>query len=193
MLKSQLFLSLTFTLSLSLSLIAPDCPAYASLLDSSVTIDFSEEAYQGEWFCQYDTEATEPTLCYCHRMTWLINDDRSTFREPIDTTVDSIGFFPIYLEGHLSADKSLQWLRTEGAPLVGEIPNGVIAVRTKDQLPSALNNYTYQAVLVYSCGVDYLLQSVFQSVQVLILRGYWESKGGTSRSSRETRTRTKQS
>jgi len=166
MLKILLFFFL-FTFSFSLLSTPDHCPDYLSLIDSSVPSDFSEEFYQGEWYNQFDTEGTEPSICYCDRMTWLINSDNATFREYIDTYTDSIGPMKIDLKGHLATDKSKQWLRTEGAIIVGEIPNGVISMLTSKELPSSLNTYSYQAVLVYSCGENYLFQKVFQSVQVM--------------------------
>lgn len=155
-----------FPLAFSILSTPDHCPDYLSLVDSSVPLDFNEQFYQGEWYNQYDTEPTEPTICYCDRMTWLINSDNATFTEYIDTHTDITGSMKIDLKGHLANNKTRQWLRTEGAAIIGEIPNGVISMKTRKQMPSELNKYRYQAVLVYSCGENYLFQKVFQSVQV---------------------------
>ena len=79
----------------------------------------------------------------------------------------------IDLKGHLASNKTRQWLRTEGAADIGEIPNGVISMTNREQMPAELNKYRYQAVLVYSCGENYLFQKVFQSVQVKFLKGFF--------------------
>ena len=155
MLKS-LFLSLLICLTLSTLPPKENCPDYFSLIDATVTSEFNEELYQGEWYNQFDTEGTEPSVCHCDRMTWLINDDKTTFREFIDTFGGQIGLMKLDLKGYLALNKTSQWLRTEGAAIVGVIPNGVISMLTSSDLPNNKNNYTYQAVMVYSCWENYL-------------------------------------
>ena len=166
------YFALFLTLSLATIPAKDKCPDYTTLIDKSVTSAFNEEIYQGEWYNQYDTEPTEPSICYCDRMTWLINPDNTTFREFIDTIGGIVGPMKIDLKGHLAGNKTTQWLRTEGAAVIGEIPNGVISMLTSQDLPSNQNNYTYQAVLVYSCGENYLFQKVFESVQVKLFIGF---------------------